>query len=196
MMQIYCSVTLIFRKNLLLIAFIMQLITLSKLSLIRTFILLSHSPTLAAAEDGLAPCSILTTLSQDKVSYPGTNSYTDSIDSYFSQEARLRPSCVVRPTSVSDVSLIVNKMVGLRQNNSDSSAFAIRSGGHTLLAGAANIIIDLQSINNISTNLNETITAVGAGSIWNDIYATVTPMNFTALGARVAGRQLYPPSKY
>ena len=52
-------------------------------------------------------------------------------------------------------------MVGLRQNNSESSAFAIRSGGHTLLAGAANInkavIIDLRSINNISAN---SITAV------------------------------------
>ncbi len=82
-------------------------------------------------------------------------------------------------------------MVRLRQKDSRFSAFAIRSVGHTPFAGAANnhnvITIDLRSINNISVNPNQTSTAVGAGSISNHIYATLTPMNLTVLRARVAG---------
>ena len=169
----------------------MQLLKLSKLPLISTFILLSNSPALVAAQNDSTPCSILTSMLPDKVSYPDTNTYIDSIDSYFFQEARLSPSCIVSPTSASDVSVIVKTMAGLRQNNSNSSAFAIRSGGHTPFAGAANInnavTIDLRSIDNISVDSNRKITAVGAGSIWSDIYATLTPMNLTVLGARVAG---------
>ena len=89
-------------------------------------------------------------------------------------------------------------MVELRQNNSNSSVFATRSGGHASFTGAANInnavTIDLRDINDVSNNPNQTITAVGAGSIWNDINATLTPMSLMVLGARVAGRQLYRPS--
>ena len=120
------------------------------------------------------------------------------MDSYFSREAQLSPSRIVSPTSASDISLIVKAMVGLCQNNSNPSVFTIRSGGHASFAGAANInnvvTIDLRDINNISDNPNQTITAGGGGSIWYNIYATLTPMSLTVLGARVAGRQLYRPS--
>ena len=169
----------------------MHLNKLSKLPLISTSILLFYSPMLAVAENGSAPCSLLSSLLQDKVSYPDAKTYIDSINSYFFQEARLLPSCVVSPASASDVSLIVSTMMGLRQNGSKSSAFAVRSGGHTPFAGAANIkngvTIDLRNIDNISVNSNKSITSVGAGSIWSNIYAALTPLNLTVLGARVAG---------
>lgn len=82
-------------------------------------------------------------------------------------------------------------MAGLHPDGSNSSLFAIRSGGHSTVAGAANInagvTIDLRSLNAIHVVPNQTVTSVGAGTIWNDVYEKLIPMNLTVLGARVAG---------
>ncbi|KAK3178819.1 hypothetical protein OEA41_000956 [Lepraria neglecta] len=82
-------------------------------------------------------------------------------------------------------------MVGTRNHSSNSSAFAIRSGGHTPFAGAANInngvTIDLRAMDSVNVSSDQTITSVGAGSIWKNIYEELQLMNLTVLGARVAG---------
>lgn len=160
------------------------------LLLITAFLVIT-SPTIAALDNGFAPCSVLSSLLHDKVSYPNDTTYSASILSYFFQEARLSPNCIVRPTSASDVSLVVNIMVESRKNNPNSSSFAVRSGGHTPFAGAANIhggvTIDLRSMNSVDVSPDQSITTVGAGSIWKDVYTKILPLNLTILGARVAG---------
>ena len=159
--------------------------------LLFTAFLVTISPTIAAVDNGSAPCSVLSSFLHNKVSYPNDTLYSASTRSYFFQEARLSPHCIVRPTSASDVSLIINTMVESRKTNPNSSSFAIRSGGHTPFAGAANInggvTIDLRSMNAINVSPDQSITTVGAGSIWKDVYTKILPLNLTVLGARVAG---------
>ena len=145
----------------------------------------------AMTANGSAPCSVLALLLHNKVSYPIDATYKSSILSYFFQEARLSPACIVSPISASDVSLIVHTMLESQKNNSKQIPYAIRSGGHTPFAGAANtnggVTIDLRAMDAVNVNPNHTITAVGAGSIWKNVYEKVQPMNLTVLGGRVAG---------
>lgn len=160
-------------------------------TLLSTVCLVIIPQALAVLDNGSSPCSILESLLQNKVSYPNDTTYKTSILSYFFREARLSPTCIVKPTSASDVSVIVNTMVGARNHSSNSSAFAIRSGGHTPFAGAANInngvTIDLRAMDSVNVSSDQTITSVGAGSIWKNIYEELQLMNLTVLGARVAG---------
>ena len=99
------------------------------------------------------PCSVLSSLLPGKVSYPGDATYTTSDSSYFFQQARLSPQCIIRPESAQDVSLIV-KTLGKLQSKA-----AIRGGGHTPFAGAANIntgvTIDLSGMNTVTLNAGQ-----------------------------------------
>ncbi|KAA8643369.1 hypothetical protein EYZ11_003429 [Aspergillus tanneri] len=72
--------------------------------------------------------------------------------SYFSfQEQNLRPACVVRPYNAQDVSTIVVTMASTHRESGEK--FAIRSNGHMLSAGAANIqdgvTIDLRAMHDV-----------------------------------------------
>lgn len=82
-------------------------------------------------------------------------------------------------------------MRGSQKNSSKPTLYAIRSGGHTPFARAANtnggVTIDLRAMNAVNLNTNHTITTVGAGSIWENVYKKLQPMNLTVLGGRVAG---------
>lgn len=149
------------------------------------------SPTFAALHGKLVGCSALSSALPEKVSYPGNATYGSSVDSYWFQEARLLPSCIISPTSASDVALIVKTLSGHGTKHSSLPKFAIRSGGHTPFAGAANIedgiTIDLRAMNVVSLNPDRTIASAGAGSNWDDIYKMLQPMNLTVVGGRVAG---------
>ena len=82
-------------------------------------------------------------------------------------------------------------MLGSQENSSVTTPYAIRSGGHTLFAGAVNtnggVTIDLRAMDAVNVNPNHTITTVGAGSIWKNVYEKLQSMNLAVLGARVAG---------
>ena len=164
------------------------------LSLFRLFkvaLVIESSFTNTVTSSALAPCSVLSSLLHNKVSFPGNATYTSSVLSYFFQEAHLEPACIVSPTSTADVSLIVRTM---REGQSAGSArfpYAVRSGGHTPFAGAANtnggVTIGLRVMKSVNVSSNRTITSVGAGSIWENVWEKIQPMNLTVLGARVAG---------
>ncbi|KAL8762518.1 MAG: hypothetical protein Q9184_001478 [Pyrenodesmia sp. 2 TL-2023] len=153
--------------------------------------LVAVSPTVALERNASGPCSALSSALHDKVSFSNEITYQDSISSYFFQGARLSPTCIVSPTSASDVSTIIKSMNGFREDDPKSSVFAIRSGGHTPFAGAANVdggvTIDLRAMDDVSIDANQSLVLVGAGSIWDIVYGKLQPMNLTVLGARVAG---------
>lgn len=116
--------------------------------------------------------------------YPGSIGYNASLVSYFSaQEAAVHPSCIVAPMSAADVSRAVATLT--RSNCS----FAIRSGGHATVAGAANIAggvtIDLQGLNAIEFSADKSIVSVGPGSRWGPVYRALAPENRIVAGGRV-----------
>jgi hypothetical protein len=129
-----------------------------------------------------------------KVSYPQSIAYTDSLSTYWSQqEGELISSCIFKPTSTEDVSTAVAILGALSQLEEESGTacpFAIRSGGHTPWAGAANIdggiTIDLSAINQVNVSVDQTITSIGPGARWIDIYLTLDALGLAVLGGRVS----------
>ncbi|KAL8992991.1 MAG: hypothetical protein Q9169_006681, partial [Polycauliona sp. 2 TL-2023] len=122
-----------------------------------------------------------------KVSLPASNGYDASLKSYFSQqEAEITPTCVVSPSSEADVSTAIKILAA-----PDSTAkFAIRGGGHTVWKGSANIedgvTIDMRAINTVEVSKNKTVTSVGAGALWRDVYTVLDEMGLATSGGRAA----------
>ncbi|TAQ84950.1 hypothetical protein B7494_g6728 [Chlorociboria aeruginascens] len=134
----------------------------------------------------MSPCAALTALlGQQKVAVPGSAAYDASLGSYFSQqEAAIQPACIVSPQSAEDVSATV---VSLQQ---EGCSFAVRSGGHTDWAGAANIaggvVVDLRALNAIELNADQSIVSVGVGASWDMVYAKLDPLGRSVNGGRAA----------
>ena len=111
-----------------------------------TLLFLTYS--MAASTDNSNLCSTLASQLPGQISYAQDADYAASIESYFFQQARLDPQCIVYPKSASDVSRIIKTLVTRR------AKAAIRGGGHTPIASAANIenavTIDLSNMNAVS----------------------------------------------
>ena len=67
---------------------------------------------------------VLSSLFEDKVSYPGQTNYQATEDSYFSaQEEELSPACIVAPETSKDVCMIIKTLA------EHDVKFAVRGGG-------------------------------------------------------------------
>ena len=139
--------------------------------------LLKVSYSMAASSHNANPCYTLSSQFPDQVSYPQEADYEASINSYFYQQARLAPQCIVYPKSASDVSRIVRIIAGMQVKA------AIRGGGHTPFASAANIdnavTIDLGCMNAVSLGTGH---AIGVPSFQNDADFSAGPSSSTAAG--------------
>ena len=136
--------------------------------------------------DTKGQCQPLSSLLLEKVLYSENPSYTDSLRTYYAgQEGDLQPDCIIRPESAVDVSVVL-KVLGA--SNKSSCQFAIRGGGHTPFAGSANIprgvTIDLGAMNTVSIDGSETITSVGGGARWVDVYQKLDPLELAVSGGR------------
>lgn len=118
---------------------------------------------MAASSENSDPGSALASQLPGQVSYAQDASYRASISSYFYQQARLAPQCIVFPKSASDVSRIVKTIARMR------AKAAVRGGGHTPIANAANldsaVTIDLSGMNAVSLGAAHTL---GLPSFRND----------------------------
>lgn len=78
-------------------------------------------------------------------------------------------------------------VIALTQGN---CSFAVRGGGHTPFAGAASIedgvTIDFGSMNQVNVNQAQTITSIGAGARWGNVYSKLDAMNLAVSGGRVS----------
>lgn len=145
----------------------------------------------AASLDPAAQCRLIEAQLPNRVSYPESLAYNESISSYYSgQESDLRPGCIFSPKSASEVSQFV-KIINSRHGHPGGLKFAIRSGGHTIWSGAANIeagiTVDLRAMNSVVLSEDRTTVSLGAGGIWSEIYKQLVPHNLTVMGGRVAG---------
>ena len=132
---------------------------------------------MAASSHNANPCSTLSSQFPDQVSYPQEANYEASINSYFYQQARLAPQCIVYPKSASDVSRIIKIIAGMQ------AKAAIRGGGHTPFANAANIdnavTIDLSRMNAVSLSIGH---AIEVPSFQNDTEISAGLSSSTAAG--------------
>ena len=99
---------------------------------------------------------------------------------------------MVTPKSVKDVSsaVFVLSLLSTRTNFSAACKFAIRSGGHTPWPGSANIhggvTIDMKFLNQVAVSPDQTVTSVGPGNRWIDVYLKLDAMGLALPGGRVA----------
>ena len=122
------------------------------------------------------------------MSYPGQETYEDSVNSYWSVIAQLRPTCILRPFTAEDVSLAVKTLVETKP--SGACKFAVRGGGHTTWAGAANIehgvTIDMSLMNSTTYNAECSTASIGAGARWDSVYRTLDKIGIATSGGRAA----------
>ena len=125
-----------------------------------------------------------------KVFQPGVTEYEESLTSYFSaQESRIRPACIVRPSTTAEVSKTVILLLQANQRNGlGSIKFAVRSGGHASFAKSANepngVTIDLRGIHSIKVQDNRMQVVIGAGASWGEVYRTLDPLGLAVPGGR------------
>jgi len=151
-------------------------------------------------------CAALSRELGRKVTYPNNRRYDDSLSSYWSrQEQELMPSCFVTPEFAKDVSNAVHVLARSSHTVTSNCKFAIKGGGHTMWAGAANIVdgvtIDLGALNDVTVNEARTVASVGAGARWLDVYSQLDSSGLSVVGGRdsnvgVAGLTLGGLSRY
>ena len=98
------------------------------------------------------------------------------------QQSTISPACFTRPSTSEGVStvLLTAKHYGC--------PFAIRGGGHSDVPDASNapdgITLDLGALQETTVTNGNTITRVGAGRTWGDVYSTLDLQNLTVIGGR------------
>lgn len=129
-------------------------------------------------------CNNLRGVLGDVVSQPGSQTYTKQQSYWSNQQAETQPACRVSPNLVNEVAgtLLITTFF--------QCLFAVKSGGHAAFGGASNIqggvTIDLVSLNQVEVFANKTLTQVGAGNRWIDVYSKLDPMQLSVVGGRVA----------
>lgn len=137
--------------------------------------------------------SIFTTLAKDlegKVFEPNSDVYDASLKSYFTlQEAQLKPSFIITPTSAQDVSKALKSLRTINLETETATKVAVRGGGHSPFAGSANIdngiTIDLRNIDAIEVNESTNIVSIGGGAIWGKVYDKLDALGLSVVGGHV-----------
>ncbi|KAM0460965.1 hypothetical protein ACHAO4_001761 [Trichoderma viride] len=131
------------------------------------------------------------TLGPEKVYYPGSDGYTSSNASYFAQQqSQLRPVAVISPTCAEDVAETVRLLAIAEDQNGNPVRLAIRSGGHAVDAGAANVdggvTIDLSCLNSIEVSEDRKTVSIGPGAKWAQVYDKLDAIGLSVAGCRSA----------
>ncbi|KAF8959330.1 hypothetical protein BDZ97DRAFT_2043879 [Flammula alnicola] len=117
------------------------------------------------------------------VYYPGHPLYIKGVYHWASSSAQL-PLCVVEPGTPADVGIILG-IVG-----STRTAFAVKGGGHASNPGFSSttgVHISMYRFSTVTYNSADQTADIGAGLIWDDVYAALEPLNVNVVGGRVTG---------
>ncbi|KAL8733068.1 MAG: hypothetical protein Q9181_003723 [Wetmoreana brouardii] len=123
-----------------------------------------------------------------KVFFPASPQYNETGGSYFAAfENELSPICIVRPASAAEVSAIVG-IIG--SSSWHATPLAIKGGGHTPWAGAANIdngvTMDLRDLTGVHVNPLTGLATIRAGERWTSVYQQLGTQGLAVAGGRVS----------
>ena len=122
--------------------------------------------------------------------------FKQSMNSYWAQqECEVVPACVVRPRDVQQLCTAVTilkrefdeqgKQAGKRKAE---GLFAIRSGGHSPVAGAASIkggvVVDLGLFREVIPSEDGSSVVIGAGAKWMDVSKVLDKKGLAVVGGR------------
>ncbi|KAK2599631.1 hypothetical protein N8I77_011369 [Diaporthe amygdali] len=121
---------------------------------------------------------------QSRILLPTDAEYTSRNGSYWCNNAKLKPACIVQPRSSSEVAQALLALAKAHQ------AFAVRGGGHMNWAGSNNIndgvTIDLGFLQSTHYDHNTQIAHLEPGAKWKDVYAELEKHGRAVVGAREA----------
>ncbi|GLB42526.1 putative oxygen-dependent FAD-linked oxidoreductase family protein [Lyophyllum shimeji] len=123
------------------------------------------------------------TSSATSVHYPGDLRYDNDISHWASSSTQLA-KCSVRPGTATDVGIILG-IVG-----STGTPFAVKGGGHASNPGFSStpgVLIAMSRFSEVTYDAASQTAVVGAGLIWDDVYAALAPHNVNVVGGRVTG---------
>ncbi|KAI2607915.1 putative FAD-binding oxidoreductase [Hypoxylon sp. NC1633] len=136
----------------------------------------------AATQDQAVCNHIKTTLGNHTVQ-PTQATYEALSTENWSQTVWAKPACIIQPASTEEVSHVLSTVVDWDVN------FAIRSGGHSVVVGAANInggvLIDMAKINTVEYDADKEVAVIGSGLRWKEVYTSLDAYNVTVAGGRV-----------
>lgn len=119
-----------------------------------------------------------------RILLPTDAGYAARIDSYWCNNAKLRPACIFQPLSAAEIAKAVTALARSRQ------PFAVRAGGHTNWAGSNNITdgvtIDLGLLNSTSYDPATETAHLEPGAKWKDVYAELEKHGRVVAGGREA----------
>lgn len=120
----------------------------------------------------------------DRLLYPEHEAYLSRIDSYWCNNAKLKPACILQPRNTAEVA------VGVRSLGNSKQPFAIRSGGHGNWPGINNIAggvtIDLSLMSAVEYDRNSRLARIGPGAVWKNVYAELEKYERVVAGGREA----------
>ncbi|PVI05025.1 FAD-binding domain-containing protein [Periconia macrospinosa] len=137
-----------------------------------------------------ACCTALQYFLPGKVVFQTDVDYLKSQKSFWSsQEQSVKPTCIVIPTSTQEVSNAVTILSIGFQASIPGCQFAVRGGGHTPHAGAANIqggvTLDLQSMNSVAIASDQQSAVLGAGNRFGNAYKPLSEQDLAMVGGRL-----------
>lgn len=154
----------------------------------KLFLLVIQALLVNVTSSSVTTCNALSALLPKAVYSPTDAAYGSSEASYaYAQQQVQRPSCIVKPSNVIDVSTAVKAL------GNSSATFAIRSGGHATNPGFSNIddgiTLDLTFLNSIDIlSQGSRVTAsVGTGASWGDVYPVLDSQGRSVNGGRASG---------
>ncbi|THH33054.1 hypothetical protein EUX98_g1104 [Antrodiella citrinella] len=124
-------------------------------------------------------------MSSSEVFFPSDTTGHYANDTFhWSSASSQNSTCSVEPGTPQDVATIL-KILGATK-----VPFAVKGGGHTTNPGFSStpgVQIAMTRFNAITYNADEHIAELGAGLVWDEVYATLNPLGVNVVGERVTG---------
>ncbi|KAL1739052.1 hypothetical protein HDZ31DRAFT_50012, partial [Schizophyllum fasciatum] len=115
---------------------------------------------------------------------PAWNIHFNKDIEHWATSSTQTPTCAVEPGSAEDVAAI------LRIVNETQTPFAVKGGGHTANPGFSSttgVHIAMSRFSEVTYDEATENAVVGAGNIWDNVYATLEPLGRMVVGGRVTG---------
>ncbi|KAI0727409.1 FAD dependent oxidoreductase [Fomitopsis betulina] len=120
---------------------------------------------------------------QSAVYYPDTAEYTVD-NSHWALSSTTNSTCTVEPGTAEDVGKIL-LILGLTR-----TPFGIKGAGHTANPGYSatrGVQIAMKRFTEVTYDAGAGVAKIGAGNIWDNVYAALEPYNVSVVGGRVSG---------
>jgi FAD/FMN-containing dehydrogenase len=138
-------------------------------------------------ESGTPPCDALTAAGLgDRLLFPTDMGYEPQIATWWANNTRLRPWCLVLPHSTEEVSLIMSTLVEAG-NGAGDWHIAVKSGGHSLNGGnniVNGVTIDLSMMNSSHYDGSTNTASLQPGARWVQTYSDLQEEGITVVGGR------------